>query len=112
MEIFKKLHINIPFADALEKIPLYVKFMKDIFANKRKLKDYETLALSEECSAILQRKLPPKLKDPRSFTIPYAIGNSIFEKGLCDLGASIYLMPLSIFMKLGLGDANPTTITL
>ena len=112
MEIFNKLHINIPFADALEQMPSYVKFTKDILANKRKLSDYETIALSEECSAILQRKLPPKLKDPGSFTIPCSIGNSIFEKTLCDLGASINLMPLSIFKKLGLGDANPTTITL
>ena len=113
MEIFKKLHINIPFVDELEQMPSYVKFMKDIIANKKKLRDYyKTFAMSEECSAILQRKLPPKLKDPRSFTIPCSIGNSIFEKALCDLGASINLMSLSIFRKLGLGEANPTTITL
>ena len=112
MEIFKKLHINIPFSDVLEKMPLYVKFMKNILANKRKLSDYETVALSEECSAIFQRKLPPKLKDSRSFTIPCGIGNSIFEKALCNLGASINLMPLSIFKKLGLGEGNLTTITL
>ena len=55
---------------------------------------------------------PPKLKEPRSFTIPYSIGNSIFEKSLCALGTSINLMSLSIFRKLGLGEANPTTITL
>ena len=53
MDVFKKLHINIPLADALEKMPSYVKFMKDILANKRKLQDYETVALSEECSAII-----------------------------------------------------------
>ena len=76
------------------------------------LSNYETVALSEECSAILQRKLPPKLNDLGSFTIPCSIGNSIFEKALCDLGASINLMSLSIFKKLGLGEANPTTITL
>ena len=53
MEIFKKLHINIPFADALEHVLSHVKFMKDIFANKRKLSDYETISFLEECSAIL-----------------------------------------------------------
>ena len=63
-------------------------------------------------SAILQRKLPPKLKNLWSFTIPCSIGNSTFEKQLCDLGASISLMALSIFRKLGLGEANPTIITL
>ncbi|XP_024025398.1 uncharacterized protein LOC112092750 [Morus notabilis] len=102
LDIFKKLHINIPFAEALEQMPSYVKFMKDLLSNKRKLEDYETVTLTEECSAILQRKLPQKLKDPRSFTIPCSIGNSIFEKALCDLGASINLMSLSIFKKLGL----------
>ena len=75
MNIFKKLHINIPFAEALEQMPGYVKFMKDFLSKKRKLGDFETIALLEECSAILQQKLPLKLKDPGSFTIPCAIGN-------------------------------------
>jgi hypothetical protein len=60
----------------------------------------------------LQKKLPPKLKDLGSFTIPCSIGNSIFEKALYDLGASINLTPLSIFKKFGLGEARPTTVTL
>ena len=110
--MFKKLHINIPFADALEQMPSYVKFMKEILSNKRRLSDFEIVNLIEECSAILQRKLPQKLKDPSSFTIPCIIGNSIFEKALCDLGASIILMPLSIFRRLGLGEAYPTTVIL
>ena len=80
MEIFKKLHINIPFSNALKQMHSYVKFMKDILTNKRKLSNYETVALSEKFNAILQRKLPPKLKDLGSFTIPCAIGNPIFEK--------------------------------
>ena len=73
--------------------------MKDILSKKRKLGDYEIVALSEECSAILQKKLPPKLKDSGSFTIPCAVWNSVFEKALCDLGGNINLMPLSIFKK-------------
>ena len=112
MDVFKKLHINIPFADALEQMPSYVKFMKDILSQKRRLADFETVNLTEECSAILQRKLPQKLKDPGSFTIPCTIGNAIFERVLCDLGASIHLMPLSIFKRLELGEARPTTVTL
>ena len=110
--MFKKLHINIPFTDALEQMPNYVKFMKDILSRKRRLADFETVNLTEECSAILQRKLPQKLKDPGSFTILCTIGNAIFERALCDLGASINLMPLSIFKRLGLGEARPTTVTL
>ena len=112
MDVFKKMHINIPFADALEQMPSYVKFMKDILSQKRKLADFETVNLTEECSAILQRKLPQKLKDLGSFPIPCTIGNAIFERALCDLGASINLMPLSIFKRLGLGEARPTTVTL
>ena len=112
MEVFEKLHINIPFADALEQMPSYVKFMKDILSQKRRLADFKTVNLTEECSAILQRKLPQKLKDPCSFTIPCTIGNVIFERALCDLGTSINLMPLSIFKHLGLGEARPTTVTL
>ena len=97
MEVFKKLHINIPFADALEHMPCYVKFMKDILSQNRRLADFETVNLTEECRAILQRKLPQKLKDPSIFTFPCTLGNAIFERALCDLGASINLMPLSIF---------------
>ena len=53
MEVFKKLHINIPFSDAFEQRPSYVKFMKDILARKRRLSDFETINLTKECSAIL-----------------------------------------------------------
>ena len=112
MDIFKKLHINIPFAEALKQMPGYVKFMKDVLSKKRKLGDYETVTLLEECNAILQKKLPPKLKDSGSFTIPCAIRNTVFERALCDLGASINLMPWSIFKKLKLGEVRPTTVTL
>ena len=84
MEVFKKLQINIPFAEELEHMPSYVKFMKNILSRKRKLSDFETVNLTEECSAILKRKLPQKLKDPSSFTISCKIGNSIFERALCE----------------------------
>ena len=112
LDIFKKLHINIPFMDALENMPSYMKFMKKILENKKKLGEYETIALTEECSQILQKKLPPKLKDPSSFTIPFLIGNSVAGKALCDLGASINLMLLSMFKRLKVGEAKPTTISL
>ena len=105
MDVFKKWQMlcKIPFADALEQMPSYVKFMNDILSKKRILSDFETVNLTEECSAIIKRKLPHKLKDLGNFTIPCTIGNSIFERALCDLGASINLIPLSIFRRLGLG---------
>ncbi|PIN21873.1 DNA-directed DNA polymerase [Handroanthus impetiginosus] len=97
---------------ALEQMPSYVKFMKDILSKKRRLGDYETVALTEECSAIIQNKLPPKLKDPGSFTIPCTIGTHFSGRALCDLGASINLMPYSIYRTLGLGETKLTSITL
>ncbi|XP_062100923.1 uncharacterized protein LOC133806853 [Humulus lupulus] len=96
-EKIQLLHINIPFAEALEKMSSYVKFMKEILLKKQRLEDFETVALTEECNAILQRKLPQKLQDPGSFTIPCSIGK--FE---CK----------NMLFKLGLGEAKPTTITL
>ena len=92
-------------------MPSYLKFIKKILSNKRKLEEHETIALTKECSAILQKKLPPKLKDPGSFTIPYIIGDTFFDKALCDLGASINLMSFSVFRKLGFGEAKPTTVS-
>ena len=68
--------------------------------------------LAEESSAILQKKLLPKLKDPGSFTIPCTIGKSYFDRALCDLRASINLMPLSVIRKLGLGEVKPTSLSL
>ncbi|KAL8548467.1 hypothetical protein ACS0TY_007678 [Phlomoides rotata] len=74
--------------------------------------EYETVTLTEECSTILQAKFPQKLKDPGSFTLPCKIGKEGNYRALCDLGASINLMPLSLFKTLGLGELKPTTMNL
>ena len=68
------------------------------------------MTFTEECNAILQRKLPQKLKNPRSFTIPCTIGNSFFNRASCDLRANINLMSLLVFQKLGLEEVKPSTI--
>lgn len=86
--------------------------MNDILSKKRNLEDFETVALTKEYSAISQKKLPPKLKDPGCFTIPCTIGNQFFDRVLCDFGASINLMFLSIYRKLGLEEAKPIIVTL
>ncbi|XP_062114269.1 uncharacterized protein LOC133825326 [Humulus lupulus] len=112
LDVLKQLHINIPLVEALEKMPNYVKFLKDILTKKRRLGEFETVALTEGCSAILKSKIPPKLKDPGSFTIPFSIGGGDVGRALCDLRASINLMPMLIFKKLGIGEARPTTVTL
>ncbi|XP_038875097.1 uncharacterized protein LOC120067624 [Benincasa hispida] len=93
-------------------MPSYVKFLKDILANKRKISENETVTLTYECSAQFQNNIPTKMKDLESFTLPYSIGRKKVRNALCDLGVSINLMPLSIFKKLNIGNARPTTITL
>lgn len=112
LEILKKLHINIPFTDALTQMPSYAKFLKEILSKKREVETCETVALTEECSALLQNKLPPKLKDPGSFSKICLIGNASFDKALCDLGASVSLMPHSVYEKLGIGEIKPTRMSL
>ncbi|XP_016206654.1 uncharacterized protein LOC107647036 [Arachis ipaensis] len=112
LEIFKKLQINIFFAEALEKMPLYAKFLKKLMTKKRSWKNDETVILIEECSAIIQHKLPQKLKDTGSFQIPCIIGEIIVEKALCDLGASINLMSLTMMKRMKIEEAKPTRMAL
>ncbi|XP_049365275.1 uncharacterized protein LOC125830108 [Solanum verrucosum] len=95
-----------------EGIPKYAKYVKDVVANKSRLTKYATVALTEECSSRIQNRIPTKLKDPGSFTVQIKIGKCVKARGLCDLGASINLMPTSIFLKLGLGRPKSTTIML
>ncbi|MCH95291.1 hypothetical protein A2U01_0016266, partial [Trifolium medium] len=79
---------------------------------KIKLQDEENIVLTAECSAIFQKTLPRKCKDPGRFTIPCTIGEVEIRRALCDLGASVNLMPLSIMKKLNCGEAKPTRMTL
>ena len=78
-------------------MPNYVKFLKDTLARKRRLGEFEMVALTQECSHILQSKIAQKLNDPGSFTIPCSIRTRYNGRALYDLGASINLMPLSVF---------------
>ena len=104
-------YINIPFTESLPQMPSYAKFLKEILSNKRKLEEDETIALTEECVTI-QNKLPTKLKDSDSFSIPYLIGNVSINHALGDLASSVSLMPLSMCEKLELGEMRPITISL
>ncbi|XP_061351899.1 uncharacterized protein LOC133296867 [Gastrolobium bilobum] len=108
LDIFRKLRINIPFAEALENMPNYARFMKDLSSRKRKLWECETVNLTEECNAISEKKLPTKVKDPGSFSIPCTIGKMKVDNVLYDLGASINVMPLSMMKKLGITEVKPT----
>lgn len=92
-------------------MPTYAKFMKDIIS-KRRIADTNPIILTETCSAILQgMKIPIKKKDREAVTIPFTIGDRLFNKALIDLGASVSLMPLSIYQKLGIGAVEHTRMT-
>ena len=112
LDIFKKTKINIPYVEVISQMPLYVKFLKEIHSKKRKIAEEGIVNLTATCSAIIQQKLPTKMKDPGKFTIPCSIGKYEFKKALCDSGASINLMPLSMVQRLSLGELTPTAITL
>ncbi|RWR88646.1 hypothetical protein CKAN_01767600 [Cinnamomum micranthum f. kanehirae] len=111
-ETLRKVEINIPLIDAIKQIPSYAKFIKELCTNKRRFRDREEVKLTEEVSAVLSRKLPPKLKDPGSFTIPCKIGDHTFERALLNLGSSINLLSFSVYEYLGLGELKPTSITM
>ena len=96
LEIFKKIEINIPFAEAINQMPNYAKFLKEILSKKKKIVEEGIVNLTATCSAVIQRSLPAKMKDPGSFTIPCSIGRYEFKKALCDSGANINLMPLLV----------------
>nr|XP_016458131.1 PREDICTED: uncharacterized protein LOC107781823 [Nicotiana tabacum] len=100
LDVLKQVHVNLPFTEVLSQMPANAKFLKKIFSNKQKVEETLVVKLTEHCNAILQNKLPQKCEDPKSFTIPCSLGSTKSEKSLCDMCASINLMPLSIFRKL------------
>ncbi|CAN6723349.1 unnamed protein product [Malus baccata var. baccata] len=103
LETFRKVQVNIPLLDAIKQIPRYAKFLKELCTTRKRMSTKEVVKVGENVSAILQRKLPPKCKDPGSFTIPCVIGNTRFESAMLDLGASINVMPYSIYASMNLG---------
>jgi hypothetical protein len=98
------VQINIPFLDAIQQVPSYAKFLKDLITVKRRTDVPKNVCLTEHVSSILQCKLPIKYKDPGCPTISYMIGVSQIEKALLDLGASVNLLPYSVYLQLGLGE--------
>ncbi|XP_049394761.1 uncharacterized protein LOC125859068 [Solanum stenotomum] len=109
--MLKQRSVNIPLVEALEQMPGYVEFMKDLVTKKRAV-SHDFSNDVHHCSAISTRSPVQKKEDPGAFTIPCNIGSIKFAKALCDLGASINLMPLAIYKKLGLGVRKPTSMRL
>jgi hypothetical protein len=112
LEVFKQVQINIPFFDAIQQVPSYAKFLKDLVTIKRKINVLKKAYLTEQVSSILQCKLLIKYKDPGCPTISCMIGVSQISRALLDLGASVNLLPYLVYLQLGLGELKPTTVTL
>ena len=111
LDIFKKLEITLPFGEALQQMPLYAKFLKDMLTKKNWYIHNDIIVVEGNCSAMIQRILPPKHKDPGVVTIPCSIGEVVVGKALIDLGASINLMPLSMCRRLRELKIMPTCMT-
>ncbi|GJU49695.1 reverse transcriptase domain-containing protein [Tanacetum coccineum] len=112
MEIFRNLHFELSFADALIHMPKFAPMFKKMLNNKDKLIELTKTPLNENCSAVVLKKLPEKLGDPGRFLIPCDFSEFDNCLALADLGASINLMPLSIWKKLGLPGLNDTKMVL
>jgi hypothetical protein len=110
--VFRQVQINIPFLDAIQQVPSYAKFLKDSVTIKRKANVPKKAYLTKQVSSILQCKLPIKYKGPGSLTIACMIGVSQINRALLGLGASVNLLPYSVYLQLGLGELKPTTVML
>ncbi|KAM2054354.1 hypothetical protein ACFX1T_003890 [Malus domestica] len=109
LELFKQVQISIPLLDAIDQVPAYAKFLKELCTPKRKSNVHKKVFLARRVSSVITRKFSRKYKDPGCLTVTCTIGDHTFEKALLDLGASVNLLPYFVFL---LGDMKPTTIAL
>ncbi|GJT52548.1 reverse transcriptase domain-containing protein [Tanacetum coccineum] len=112
LQIFQRLHFDISFTDALLHMPKFASTFKSLLSNKEKLFELANTPLNENCSAVLLKKLPEKLGDPGKFLIPCDFPELDECLALADLGASINLMPLSVWKQLSLPELTSTRMTL
>ncbi|GJX79650.1 reverse transcriptase domain-containing protein [Tanacetum coccineum] len=112
LEIFQKIHFDISFADAFLYMPKFAPMFRSLISNKEKLFELLSAPLNENCSVVLIKKLPEKLRDPGKFLIPCDFPGMVECSALADLGASINLMPLSMWKRLSLPELTTTHMTL
>ncbi|GJY84725.1 reverse transcriptase domain-containing protein [Tanacetum coccineum] len=111
-QIFQDLRFDISFADTLLLMPRFAPTIRNLLMNKEKLLELAKIPLNKNCSAMLLKNPPEKLGDPGKFLIPCNFPGMDVCHALADLGASINLMPLSIWKKLSLPKLTPTLMTL
>ena len=109
LDVLRQVKVNIPLLDMIKQVPTYAKILKDLCTVKRGLNVDKKAFFTEQVSAIIQCKTPVKYKDPGCPTISINIGGTCVEKALLDLGASVNLLPYSMYKKLRL---KPPSITL
>ncbi|GJW48084.1 reverse transcriptase domain-containing protein [Tanacetum coccineum] len=112
LKMFKQLRLEIGLKDALVEMPKFNKWLSSLLRNKEKLEEIAITTVNAECSAIIMNKVPEKLEDPGKFLIPCALQELNRTSALADSGASINLLPHSIYKKLGLEALTPTRMTL
>ena len=112
LKVLRQVKVNIPLLDMIKQVPTYAKFLKDLCTIKRGLNVSKKAFFTEQASAIIQCKSPVKYKDLGCPTISVMIGGVFVERALLDLGASVNLLPYSVYKQLGLGELKPTSITL
>ncbi|GJR69553.1 reverse transcriptase domain-containing protein [Tanacetum coccineum] len=112
LKMFKQLRLEIGLKDALVEMPKFNKWLSSLLRNKEKLEEIAITTVNAECSAIIMNKVPEKLEDPGKFLIPCALQELNRTSALADSGASINLLPHSIYKQLGLEALTPTRMTL
>ena len=114
LNTFKKVEINIPLLDVVRQIPKYAKFLKELCTNRRRIRDNEVVNLGRNVSSLIRRpiEIPQKCKDLGMFSVPCVIGSTKFDNAMLDLGASINVMPLSVFTSLHLGPLKTTGVVI
>ncbi|XP_016206566.1 uncharacterized protein LOC107646938 [Arachis ipaensis] len=110
LDIFATFSVNIPFIKILQQMPTYIKCMKELLTKKGTLKGGQTVTMNKKCSALIKKDILMKKKDPGSFHIPCAIGETKIDRGFCDLGASKNVMPLSLMKKLQISELRSTDV--
>ncbi|KAL4344692.1 hypothetical protein AHAS_Ahas11G0203800 [Arachis hypogaea] len=108
LQVFKKVEVTIPLLDAIQQILKYAKFLKDLCTHKDRIGELETLSLGSSISSLMEPILK-KCVDPGPCLVSCCIGGRIFHDCICDLGACISIMPLSIFVRLKLAPLKKST---
>ncbi|GJV95567.1 zinc knuckle CX2CX4HX4C containing protein [Tanacetum coccineum] len=112
MESLKKIKINRPLLKEIRQTDNYAKQMKDLVENKPRTEEDGEIRMNPRCFALLQNHLPPKEQDPGTFILPCSIGKLDFKNALADLGASISVMPFSMYKLLGIGKLEPINMVI